>query len=127
MSNVVNFEPGSGFLICGFVVRKWVSPAGKFASLVLDVPGERGSSKIDLRCFSDGPIAEIGNLQGGMKVHVTGSVDMEVLRSKEIDTVTGKKKDVIVDGFKRWIPCLTIRKMDVEPSSVAPVDDKLSW
>lgn len=116
-----NFEPRRSFEHCGYVVRKWVSDKGTFASVVLDIPGERGAAKIDYRCFADGPLDQIRNLQGGQKVVVSGSIDMECLRGKD-------KKDVKVDGYNKWIPCLTIRTMEVETSSAMPsADDNLGW
>jgi hypothetical protein len=115
------FETGkSPVTFCGYVVRKWVSPGGRYASLCLDVPGERGGGKYDFRCFADGPLSEIGNLQGGQLVEVTCSVDMECLRNKA-------KQDVKIDGYSKWVPVLTVRSMEVQPASALPDNDDLKW
>ncbi len=117
-----NFEPGKQpAIFTGYVVRKWNSPRGTYASLVLDVPGERGGGKYDFRCFSDGPLSDIDKLQAGQLVRVTCSVDMECLRDKN-------KQDVKVDNYSKWVPALTIRSMDVAPAEDgAAKEDELKW
>lgn len=114
----MSFISGSGFRIAGYVVRRWVAPSGKYSTLVLDVTVDGRSKKLELRGFSD-MAPDVGFLTVGQAVTVTGSVDMEKLTAKD-------KTPVKVDGYEVWKPALTIRKITVEASSVAPGDDPLA-
>ncbi len=117
------FEPGKRPVeFCGYVVRRWVSPGGKYGTVTLDVPGERGGGKYDFRSFADGPLTDIGKLEPGQLVHLTCSVDMECLKNKA-------KEEVKIDGYSKWVPALTIRAMEVQPASATPEDpaDNIGW
>lgn len=110
----MSWEHRAGFRITGYVTRVWCAPSGKFASLQVETPnGKGGTKKIDLRCFSDA-IDEVRQLGNGQVVQVTGTVDMEKLTSKA-------KEEVKVDGYAKWSPALTIRKVEVEPASAKPI------
>ncbi len=109
----MSWEHGAGFRITGVVTRVFVSPKGTFASIQVECPnGRGGQKKIDLRCFSDA-IDQVRNLGQGQVIQATGAVDMEKLTSKD-------KNEVKVDGYAKWSPALTIRKVEVEPSSAKP-------
>lgn len=107
------FEQGAGFRICGAVVRRFVAQSGKAAFVTIDVPGERGSKKIELRSFDRSIVADIGSLGAGQIVECTGTVDVEKLTNKQRD-------EVKVDGYAKWMPALTIRVLRIEGSSRAP-------
>lgn len=108
-------EMGAGFRVCGFVVRRFVTPSGKAAFLTLDVPSEKAgkTKKIDLRAFDDEVIGDVGSLTPGAKVQVTGVVDMEKVTDKA-------RAPIMIDGREKWTPALTIKKVTVEGSSKAP-------
>lgn len=109
----MSWEHGAGFRITGYVVRVFKAPSGKFASLTIECPnGRGGTKKIDLRAFSDA-IDQVEHVGQGQVVQVTGTVDMEKLTSKD-------KNPVKVDGYEKWFPALTIRRLEVEPSSAKP-------
>lgn len=110
----MSFEPGAGFRICGYVVRRFVPQSGKCAFLTLDVPNGRGkNAKIELRTFEHDLIVEVGALGDGQTVQVTGGIDMEALKDKA-------RNDVKVDGRAVWKPALTIKAIKIEASSVKP-------
>ncbi len=121
-------QNGTIFKVVGFVKSKWVSPAGKFAKVTVDVPRADGSgeSQIDVRAFGkSGLIEEMNKLQQGQRVSFTGNVDKELLKSKD-------RKEVTVDGYKAWVERLTATKMEVEPVKQTAVggladDDKVGW
>ncbi len=103
-------ETGSGFRICGYVVRRNVVPSGKCAFLVLDVPGENGrSSKIDLKTFD--AVEEVGALVVGGKAEVTGRVVMEKVTNRA-------RVPVMVDGRAKWVASLTIKTVKVDEASI---------
>ncbi len=105
-------ETGSGFRVCGYVVRKFVAPSGKVAFLVIDVPGEKGrSSKIDLRAFDAEVIGDVGSLNVGAKAEMTGRIDVEKLAGKDRNPVT-------VDGRDAWVTKLTVRTVKVDGASI---------
>lgn len=109
----MGFEQGAGFRICGAVVRRFVAQSGKAAFLTLDVVGDRGSKKIELRAFDRSMVADIGELGAGQIVECTGSVDVEKLTNK-------KRDEIKIDGYAKWVPALTIRVLRIEGSSRAP-------
>lgn len=86
----------------GNVVRKFVAQSGKFASLVLDVPNERGSSKLDFVSFDC--VDDIKDMEVGSEVAVEGRIGMNKLTSKN-------KEPVMVDGFNKWVPQLVVTKI----------------
>jgi hypothetical protein len=89
------------------------APSGKFAALTVECPnGRGGTKKVDLRAFSDA-IDQVEHLGNGQVVQVTGTVDMEKLTGED-------RNPVMVDGREKWAPALTIRKVEVEPSSAKP-------
>lgn len=100
---------GAGFRIVGSVVRKFVAPSGKVAFLTLDVTADGRSKKIDLRGFGD-TVEEIGCLNQGALIEVTGTIDNEKLTAKD-------RSDVMVDGRAKWVPALTVRAVKAEASS----------
>jgi hypothetical protein len=108
----MSWEHGAGFRVTGVVTRaKVFSP--KFAVMTVEVPnGRGGQKKVDMRAFSDA-IDQVQDVGQGQVVQVTGTVDMEKLTSKD-------RNEVKVDGFAKWVPALTIRKVEVEPSSAKP-------
>jgi hypothetical protein len=108
----MSFRAGCGFRIVGHVVRRWVNPAGTFATLVLAVPGENGERKIDLRAFRE-TVQAVADLGAGMTVEALGTVEVEALKNKA-------KEDVKVDGYVCWVAKLTVRTINVEGSSVKP-------
>lgn len=106
---MAGMKQGAGFRICGSVVRRFVVPSGKVAFLTLDVFTDGHGKKIDLRGFKE-MVEEIGTLQPGALVEVTGAVEME--------KVTGRDRNpVIVDGREKWVPALTVRAIKLEASS----------
>lgn len=109
----MSWERGAGFRITGAVVRKHVAQSGKVAFLTLGVPGNKGETKIDVRSFDVLVIEEIGSLGVGQTVQVTGNVESQKLTTKKGD-------DVLVDGYAKWVPALSVKKIDVEGSSRAP-------
>jgi hypothetical protein len=114
----MSFDRGAGFRICGHVVRKYVSPTGKFASLVIATPNQRGGeTKHDVRAFDLPVVEQIHELGVGQIVQVTGGIDNEKLTNKA-------KEEVKVDGFNVWLTKLTIRAITVEGSSKAPAPGK---
>lgn len=109
----MSWEHGAGFRVTGYVIRTWAAPSGKFATLVVEAPnGKGGTKKIDLRAFSDA-VDQVKNLGNGQVVQVTGTVDMEKLTDKG-------RNEIKVDGYSKWTPALTIRNVEVEPSSAKP-------
>lgn len=109
----MSFHQGAGFRICGVVVRRFVAQSGKAAFLTLDVVGDRGSKKIELRSFDLSIVADIGQLGAGQTVECTGTVDVEKLTNK-------KRDEIKIDGYAKWVPALTIRVLRIEGSSRAP-------
>lgn len=110
----MKFEHGAGFRICGAVVRKWVSPTGKFASLVVGAPNGKGKeTKHDLRAFDPELVEQIHGLGVGQIVQATGGIDNEKQTNKA-------KEEIKVDGYNVWLTKLTIRALTVEGSSVKP-------
>jgi len=109
----MGFQHGAGFRICGAVVRKFVNGKHNFASLTLDVVGAPRSKKIDLRAFDEDIVHQIGQLGAGQTIEVTGSVDVETIKAKD-------RKEVLVDGYSKWVSVLTARSIKVEGSSVQP-------
>jgi hypothetical protein len=109
----VSWDRGAGFRVTGAVVRKFVAQSGKVAFLTLAVPGNKGETKIDVRSFDVLVIEEIGGLGAGQTVQVTGNVD-----SQKLTTKAGA--DVMVDGYAKWVPALTVKAIKVEGSSIAP-------
>lgn len=113
-----------GFKEKGTVVRRFVAQSGKFGSLTLDVPSERGSSKLDIVTFDC--VEDFAELQAGTSVVITGRINMNKLTSKN-------KEPVIVDGFQKWVPQLIATKVEVglgqakktKPAPIAapPADD----
>lgn len=103
------FEQGSGFRICGSVVRKWVASTNTVARLVLDVFVDGKSKKLDMIAFKD-PVIDVAGLEAGQIVEVTGRIDTEKLTDK-------KREAVKVDGYEKWVPMLVIRSVKVAPSS----------
>jgi len=98
-------ETGAGFRIVGAVVRKYVGPTGKFASLVLSTPGRSGGeAKHDLVAFDAEVIDQIHQLPLAAAVQVTGNIDNTKLVDKQ-------RNDIKVDGFVKWIPRLVIKKV----------------
>jgi len=99
--------------ITGVVTRVYVSPKGNFAALTIECPDGRGRpTKIDFRCFSDA-FDQVKNLGQGQVVRVSFSPGMEKLTAKD-------KSPVMVDGREKWVPALTVRACEVEPSSAKP-------
>jgi len=120
-------QNGAIFKVVGFVKRKFVSPAGKFAKVTLDVPrASGGETHVDVRSFGkDGLIGAIGKLEMGQRVQFTGTIEKQVLTSRD-------KKEVVVDGYKAWVEVLTATKMEAEaknPTAVGGLDDsdKPGW
>ena len=109
----MGFQHGASFRICGVVVRRFVSQSGKAAFVTLNVAGDRGGKKIELRAFDQSIVDEIGALGAGQIVEVTGTVDVEKLTNKKRETIK-------VDGYEKWFPALVIRALTVEGSSRAP-------
>jgi hypothetical protein len=107
----VSFTQGAGFRICGSVVRRFVVQSGKVAFLTLDVFADGHGKKIDLRGFKE-MVEEIGTLQPGALIEVTGAVEMEKVTAKD-------RSPVMVDGREKWVPCLTVRAIKTEGSSRA--------
>lgn len=103
---------GAGFRICGSVVRKFVAPSGKIAFLTLDVFVDGRGKKVDMRGFSE-MVEEIGTLNNGALVEVTGTIDIEKLTDKQ-------RQPVVVDGREKWVTALTVRAVKTEGSSKAP-------
>lgn len=109
----MSWEHGAGFRITGVVTRVFNSPKGTFSALTVEVPnGRGGQKKIDMRAFQDA-VDQVANLGQGQVVQVTGKVDMESLKDKQ-------RNEVQVDGRAKWVPALTITKVEVEPSSAKP-------
>lgn len=110
---MAGMKQGAGFRICGSVVRRFVVPSGKVAFLTIDVFADGHGKKIDLRGFKD-MVEEIGSLQPGALVEVTGAVEMEKLTGRD-------RNPVLVDGREKWVPALTVREIKFEASSRPPV------
>jgi hypothetical protein len=102
-------ETCSKFHVCGQVKRKWVADSGKFATVTLDIPGERGII-INLRSFKDGPIDEIRGLVPGMTIECVGNISSETVKDKKGD-------DIKIDGYKKYVEVLTIKKLKIDPTS----------
>ncbi len=109
----MSFQHGAGFRVVGAVVRKYANNRGTFAGLTLDVVGAPRSKKIDLRAFDEDIVHQIAELGDGQTIEVTGSVDMESVKSKD-------KKEILVDGRAKWVTVLTVKAIKVEGSSVQP-------
>lgn len=111
---MASWDQGAGWRMCGAVVRKWISPTGKFASLTIGVPGNKGEIKHEVRAFSSsGLIDEINDLGVGQIVKVTGGVDREPLTDKA-------RKEVKVDGYVVWVTKLTLKTLEIEGASRRP-------
>jgi len=120
---------GAGFRIVGFVKRKFLSPGGKFASLTIDVPGEKGQKILDVRTFDAECIGDIGRLLDGARVTVLGRVDSELVKNKA-------REAIMIDGYNKWVAVLTATSVKVDASSKKPDaktashplgDDKVDW
>jgi len=109
---MAGMQQGAGFRICGSVVRRFVVPSGKVAFLTLDVFADGHGKKIELRGFKD-MVEEIGVLQPGALVEVTGAVEMEKLTDRN-------RNPVLVDGREKWVHAMTVRAIKHEASSRPP-------
>lgn len=101
-----DFTQGSGFRICGAVLRKFVAQSGKVAFLTVEVARARSSVKFDMRTFSRSLIGEIEELGAGQVVEVTGAVDVEPVKDRA-------GKEVSIDGYSKWVPALTMKVLRV--------------
>jgi hypothetical protein len=108
-------KKGTMFEITGSVVRRWVSPTGKFATITIGTPGRAKEQKTQVRAFDSGVIGQIGALEVGHMVCIQGDITTEALRNKA-------REDVKVDGYTAWVNELTVRSIKVESSSKAPQD-----
>lgn len=112
----MSMQHGSGFRICGVVLRKFTNSAGTFAALDLSVDAGGRTTKIEgLKGFDEIVVNEIAQLVEGAVVEVTGAIGMEGLKNKD-------KTEVKRDGRNAWAPLLTIKKIKVEASSVKPAE-----
>lgn len=123
-----NFTQGSGFRICGTVVRTRIPESRKVAFLTLDVARPRSSVKLDMRTFDRGIIDDIAVLVAAQLVEVTGTIDIEPLKDRA-------GNEVKVDRYNKWFPALTIKVLreavpsrpasptEPEPSGPPPEDD----
>lgn len=102
---------GTGFRICGCVVRRWTNQKGNFGTITLDVYVDGKGSKIDLVTFDC--VNELAALAQGALAEVTGRVGMQKLKDRQGD-------EVKIDGFNKWVPQLVIRTIKTESSSRAP-------
>ncbi len=105
----------AAFRITGAVVRTYVPASGKVAFLTLDVLNGEKSRKFDIRGFGD-VVQEIGELAKGATVEVIGTLDIEPVKSK-----TGG--EVLVDGFKKWVPMLVARSVTSSKAASRPRQD----
>jgi len=105
-----DFIQGSGFRVCGTVLRKRIPDSRKIAFLTLNVERPRSSVKLDMRTFDRGLIDDIGSLADGQLVEVTGAVDIEPLKDRS-------GHEVKVDGYNRWFPALTIKVLRIHGAS----------
>ncbi len=97
------------FRVTGAVVRTYVPASGKVGFLTLDVLNGEKSRKFDIRGFGD-IVQEIGELAKGATVEVTGTLDIEPVKTK-----TGG--EVLVDGYKKWVPMLVARSLTSSAAS----------
>lgn len=108
-----DFTQGSGFRICGTVLRKRIPDSRKIAFLTLNVERQRSSVKLDMRTFDRGLIDDIGALADGQLVEVTGAIDIEPLKDRA-------GHEVKVDGYNKWSPALTVKVLRVHEASRSP-------
>lgn len=101
--------------MAGNVARRFVSQTGKFAALTIDVNRHPRAVKVEMRCFDRGVITQIEELTSGQSVEACGQIDMEVLKSKG-------GEEVSLDGYKKWIPVLTIKSLKTEDARPSPID-----
>ncbi len=102
----------AAFRITGAVVRTYVPASGKVAFLTLDVLNGEKSRKFDIRGFGD-VVQEIGELAKGATVEVTGTLDIEPVKTK-----TGEQ--VKVDGYSKWVPMLVARQVTTSAAASKP-------
>ncbi len=112
-----DFVQGSGFRICGAVLRQRVSQSRKVAFLTIEVARQRSTVKLDVRTFSRSMIGEIEALGVGELVQVTGSIDIEAIRDRQ-------GHDVKVDGYVKWVPVLTVKELKVQGGLARTADEQ---
>ncbi len=100
----------SVFEIIGAVVRKYVAPSGKFASLKVETSTNGFKSLHDLKTFDGTVCRQIETVGVGEMVKVTGELGSEVLKNKA-------KEPIEMDGYKVYVASLKV-------TNIAPVTEK---
>ncbi len=99
----------STFEVIGAVVRKYVAPSGKFASLKVETSTNGFKSLHDLKTFDGTVCRQIETVGVGEMVRVTGELGTEQLKTKA-------KEPVIVDDYKVYVASLKV-------TSISPVTE----
>jgi hypothetical protein len=109
----VSWSDGTGFRVIGTVLRTFVSRSGKFGKLTLRVNEAPHPPKLDFKTTDAIVIGDIGQLQKGQRIQVTGKIQSEKVTDRKFDPIK-------VDGYEVWVPVLRPSKFEFEGSSRPP-------
>ncbi len=95
----------STFEVIGAVVRKYVAPSGKFASLKVETSTNGFKSLHDLKTFDGTVCRQIETVGIGEMVRVMGELGTEQLKNKAKDGIE-------LDGYKVYVAVLKVTKIE---------------
>ncbi len=91
--------------IQGCVVRTHANYQGTFGALTVETSRDGRRTLHEMKCFDQEVNKMILDLGQGEVVTVTCELGSESLKAKD-------KSDVMVDGYKKWVPSLKITKIE---------------